>query len=217
MIDWDLIDTVLLDMDGTLLDLRFDNHFWLEHVPLRYAELRGISIEGARDELFPKMRDLRGQLDWYCTSFWSKELDLPIIELKHEVSHLIKIREHVEPFLARLRERGKEIILFTNAHEDTLALKMAKTGLAPAFDRAVTSHSLGHAKEALEAWEELGRQYSFSADRTLFIDDSFSVLDSARAYGIGKLFGVVQPDSTGERLSHQQYTLLDSFTESMPE
>ncbi|MGB5279222.1 MAG: haloacid dehalogenase, partial [Gammaproteobacteria bacterium] len=23
------IDTVLLDLDGTLLDLHFDNHFWL--------------------------------------------------------------------------------------------------------------------------------------------------------------------------------------------
>ncbi|MGD8938682.1 MAG: haloacid dehalogenase, partial [Gammaproteobacteria bacterium] len=38
MIDWTQIDTVLLDMDGTLLDLHFDNHFWREHVPLRYGE-----------------------------------------------------------------------------------------------------------------------------------------------------------------------------------
>ena len=44
MIDWSQIDTVLLDMDGTLLDLRFDNHFWLELVPRRFAEMHGISV-----------------------------------------------------------------------------------------------------------------------------------------------------------------------------
>ena len=27
-IDWTQLDTILLDMDGTLLDLEFDNHFW---------------------------------------------------------------------------------------------------------------------------------------------------------------------------------------------
>ena len=42
-LDWTSIDTVLLDMDGTLLDLRFDNWFWQEHVP---DALR----EGARHE-----------------------------------------------------------------------------------------------------------------------------------------------------------------------
>ena len=37
MIDWDSIDTVLLDMDGTLLDLHFDNYFWTEHLPDIYS------------------------------------------------------------------------------------------------------------------------------------------------------------------------------------
>ena len=39
---WPEIHTVLLDMDGTLLDLRFDNHFWRELVPERYAERHGL-------------------------------------------------------------------------------------------------------------------------------------------------------------------------------
>lgn len=42
MIDWSAIDTVLLDMDGTLLDLHFDNHFWQHHLPLRFAERHGL-------------------------------------------------------------------------------------------------------------------------------------------------------------------------------
>lgn len=217
MINWDDIDTVFLDMDGTLLDLHFDNRFWLEHIPKCYGERNGISAEAAKEKLFPRMRELRGKLDWYCTTFWSKELDLPIIELKRELSHLIQSRELVEPFLQRLRARDKKIILFTNAHEDTLVLKMEMTGLASAFDQAITSHSLGHAKEKQQAWEVLASRYEFDRQRALFIDDSFSVLDSARVFGIGHLLGIRKPDSKGKEMVHDHYTLLESFAQIMPE
>ncbi len=216
MIDWDKVDTVFLDMDGTLLDLRFDNHFWLEHLPLRFGQRHGISTEQARARIFPKMTQLRGQLDWYCTTFWSKELDLPIIELKREVSHLIKARAHVESFLVYLRGLDKQIVLFTNAHEDAVALKMEKTGLEAAFDKTISSHSLGHAKETQAAWEVLGSVCDFTPDRALFIDDNFSVLDSARAHGVASLFGIKKPDSRRDPLSHPHYTLLDSFEQIMP-
>lgn len=217
MIDWNDIDTVFLDMDGTLLDLHFDNRFWLEHIPMRYGERNGLSAEAAKEILFPRMRELRGRLDWYCTTFWSKELDLPIIELKRELSHLIRSREQVEPFLQKLRALNKQIILFTNAHEDTLALKMEMTSLTQAFDQTITSHSLGHAKEMQQAWEVLASRYDFDRQRALFIDDSFSVLDSARAFGIGHLFGIKKPDSKGKEMHHDDYTLLDSFAQIMPQ
>lgn len=215
MLNWENIQTVFLDMDGTLLDLRFDNHFWLEYVPMRYAQLHGISIPEAERQLFPRMRELRGQLDWYCTSFWTRETGLPIIELKREVSHLIQLREHVLPFLEYLRGMDKDVVLFTNAHEDTLALKMEKTGLTPAFDRMVTSHSLGHSKETLPAWEKLGEQLEFDPQTSLFIDDSLAVLETAQSYGIANLFGIAQPDSSGERMDHAHYTLLESFKQIM--
>ena len=48
MLNWSDIHTVLLDMDGTLLDLHFDNHFWLEHFPARYSEQHGIIVEEAK-------------------------------------------------------------------------------------------------------------------------------------------------------------------------
>ncbi|MEO1576619.1 MAG: HAD family hydrolase, partial [Pseudomonadota bacterium] len=33
LVAWSDIDNVLLDMDGTLLDLNFDTVFWLQVVP----------------------------------------------------------------------------------------------------------------------------------------------------------------------------------------
>jgi len=51
MLNWSEISTVLLDMDGTILDLHFDTHFWLEHLPMRYSEKTGISLEQAKEKL----------------------------------------------------------------------------------------------------------------------------------------------------------------------
>jgi putative hydrolase of the HAD superfamily len=89
MIDWNAIDTVLLDMDGTLLDLHFDNHFWQEHVPVRYAERHGLPHAEARSRLTDIYRAKAGTLDWYCVDFWTRELQLDIARLKEEVAHLI--------------------------------------------------------------------------------------------------------------------------------
>jgi putative hydrolase of the HAD superfamily len=59
-IDWQNIQTVFLDMDGTLLDLHFDNHFWLEHMPKRYAEKHDITVEQASHALSQKTKAIEG-------------------------------------------------------------------------------------------------------------------------------------------------------------
>ncbi|MEW8562777.1 MAG: HAD family hydrolase, partial [Candidatus Thiodiazotropha sp.] len=127
MIDWNQIDIVMLDMDGTLLDLHFDNHFWLEHVPARYAEANGMVLEQAKHELLARYKSVEGTLEWYCIDHWSRELELDIALLKEEVDHLIAVHPHVVDFLDQLMCAGKERILVTNAHQKTLALKMEKT------------------------------------------------------------------------------------------
>ena len=147
MIDWSAIDTVLLDMDGTLLDLHFDNHFWQVHVPLRYAVAKGLPHDVARDELMARYHARAGTLAWYSVDFWETELELDIMQLKEEVAHLIAVHPHVTDFLVAVRAAGKRIVLATNAHHKSLTLKMARTGLTPHFDAIVSSHALGAAKE----------------------------------------------------------------------
>jgi len=195
MYDWNAIDTVLLDMDGTLLDLHFDNHFWLEHVPRRFAEQRGISLEAAREELDRRYRAVEGTLDWYCVDYWSRELELDIPLLKAEVEHLIQVHPHVLQFLDLLEQAGKTRVLVTNAHQKALQLKMRRTPLGGHLDRVVSAHDLGLPKENPAFWERLQQQVRYDPEHTLFVDDSLPVLESARAAGIRHLLQVLRPDT----------------------
>ena len=60
MLNWAHIDSVLLDLDGTLLDLHYDNYFWNEFVPARYAQNRSLSVTDAKTKLSPRMLELQG-------------------------------------------------------------------------------------------------------------------------------------------------------------
>lgn len=210
---WSEIDTVLLDMDGTLLDLHFDNHFWLEHLPQRYAELHGISRALADAELLPLFHAHAGQLNWYCTDFWSRELNLSIRDLKREVAHLIALRPDADTFLAAVRGAGKRVVLITNAHRDSLSLKLERIELAPYFDRLISSHDYGFAKEAQQFWFALQQDLGFAAARSLFIDDSLPVLRSAHAYGIGHLLAVRQPDSRKDPKDTEEFAAVGDYRE----
>ncbi|MDP1525390.1 MAG: GMP/IMP nucleotidase [Rhodocyclaceae bacterium] len=216
MIDWQTIDTVLLDMDGTLLDLHFDNHFWQTHVPLRYAEAKGLPQDIARDELMARYHARAGTLAWYSVDFWATELELDIMALKEEVAHLIAIHPAVVDFLAATRAAGKRIVMATNAHHKSLTLKMAKTGLEPHFDALISSHELGVAKEARGFWEKLQALEPFNPERTVLVDDSLPVLDAARDFGIRHLVAVRTPDTRQPPKDTRDYLTIDSFAELMP-
>jgi putative hydrolase of the HAD superfamily len=192
---WRDIDTVLLDMDGTLLDLHYDNHFWMEHLPQRYADLHGVSRAMAELEMAPLFEQNAGTLNWYCLDFWSAELKLPLRELKLETAHLISLRPDAETFLMAIKQAGKRVIMITNAHRDSLSLKMERVQLAPYFERMISSHDYGFAKENAQFWDALHADIAFEPGRSLFIDDTLPILRSARAYGIAHLLAVSQPDS----------------------
>ncbi len=216
MIDWQQIDTVFLDMDGTLLDLHFDNYFWLQHVPQRYAQSRSISLEQAKQELFSRYKDVEASLEWYCVDHWSRELGLDIVLLKQEVEHLISVHPHVVEFLDAMRRLQKKTLLVTNAHQKSLALKMDRTKLAGHLDGIVCSHDLGYPKESDEFWERLQQLVPFDKRRTLFVDDSPSVLHAAQRYGLGWLLMVLRPDTKGPVKTSDQFPAIHDFSEIMP-
>ncbi|HFE37894.1 MAG TPA: GMP/IMP nucleotidase [Gammaproteobacteria bacterium] len=211
------IDTVLLDMDGTLLDLHFDDHFWQEHVPQRYAEYNRLSLKAAKNILTPKFKEMEGTLEWYCVDFWSKELQMNIPELKAEVAHLIAIHDGVLHFLTALHQLQKKVYLVTNAHEKVLDLKMEKTQLHHQFDRLISSHSFGLPKEEPDFWHKLVETHFFEPDKTLFIDDSLAVLRSAQCFGIKYLYTIHKPSSHKPSRITTDFPMIHSFFEITPE
>ncbi len=216
MLDWGSIDTVLLDMDGTLLDLHFDNHFWQEHMPRRYAERHNLPQEVARADLNARYQSKIGTLDWYCMDYWSRELRLDIAMLKQEVAHLISVHPDVPEFLSALRACGKRVLLVTNAHHKSLALKMARTGLSPHFDALITSHDIGLPKENPAFWSALRAKHPYDPARTLLIDDSLPVLRSAHAGGLAHLLAVYHPDSSQPQKDVEEFRAFRRFAEIMP-
>ncbi len=217
MIDWDSIDTVLLDMDGTLLDLHFDNYFWLQHLPRVYARRHAISEEAAYEKLHGRFNSEQGTLQWYSLDHWSHQLDMDIPALKRELQHMVRVRPYAIEFLTRLHDSHRDVVMVTNAHRKTLDIKMDEVDITHWFDRVVVSHDLEAPKEDQTFWHNLQALHPFDPSRTLLIDDTESVLDSARAYGIAHLLTLLQPDSQRQKRIDTRFPGIHHFDEIMPE
>ncbi len=194
--DWERIDTVCLDMDGTVLDQRFDNLFWLEVLPRRWAEANGVSHAEGTAELMRRFEAKRGTLEWYCVDHWSEDLGLDLATLKHDLRHEIRYLDGAVAFLSHVRSLGKRLLLTTNAHPISLAVKNGQSALGRHFDELVSSHEFGAPKESPAFWARLAANHGVAPSRTLFADDSVAVIAAARAAGVAWIYQVLQPDST---------------------
>lgn len=216
MINWEAIDTVLLDMDGTLLDLHFDNYFWLTHLPQRYAEAHGMPLEEASAELYAHIKAYEGTLQWYCLDHWSTLVQMDIPKLKQEVRHKIQLRPHSEAFLQWLRAAGKKVILITNAHPAGLEIKLEVTQIDRWLDIVVSSHQFQQPKEEQAFWQQLLAQEQFDVKRTVFFDDTPRILRSAQRFGIEHLVCVTQPDLQKPPQLSKEFIDICDFDEIMP-
>tara|TARA_R110001599_G_scaffold351822_1_gene584807 strand:- start:143489 stop:144157 length:669 start_codon:yes stop_codon:yes gene_type:complete len=216
MIEWDAIDTVLLDMDGTLLDLHFDNHFWMDHLPKLYAAKHQISETESAAFLQATFRSGEGTLQWYCLDHWSEQLEMDIPALKQEIQHMIRVRPFAIEFLTQLHASHRDVVMVTNAHRKTLELKMANIDITGWFDRVVISHDLEAPKEDQAFWHKLQALHPFNPARTLLIDDTERVLDSAQEYGIVHLLTLLQPDSQSQKRLSTRFPSIHHFNEIMP-
>ena len=216
MLNWNDIDTVLLDMDGTILDLHFDTRFWMHHVPEIYGARRGLDRDAAWALMQTELKRVEGTLQWYCLDYWREQLGLDLVKMKDDLAHLIRYRDGAREFLSALRGSQRRVILVTNAHLSSLSLKLQRTDLGNLLDGTVSSHELGHAKESALFWPELRARHDFDPQRTLFVDDSLPVLRAAKQFGIAHLLAVAKPDSQQPGQETDEFPTLHEFCDIMP-
>lgn len=216
MIDWSQVETVMLDMDGTLLDLNFDNTFWQQLLPKHFAEKYQLTLDEARHQLMARYQQHQGTLQWYCLDYWRKELDIDLMMLKKQSAHLIQVLPHAIMFLDRLRQANKQVLLATNAHPDNLTLKMEKTRLAHHFDEIICSHDYGYCKEDQRFWQAFQQQHGFDEKSSLMVDDNLTVLQSARDFGVAQQLAIRKPDSQRPENSVDTFPSIRDFSEIIP-
>ena len=196
----------MLDMDGTVLDLAYDNYMWMHHVPEKFAAANGLEPDAAREQLYAKFNSLRGQLEWYCLDHWSDHLGLDIAQLHRDENHRIDYLPGAEDFLRAFRSQDVRMLLVTNSHTVTLQIKDEVTGITEHFDDIYTSHDLGHPKESQAFWRAMAEKEDFNPATTLYVDDTPRVLRSAAKYGIGMLLEVTHPDTSTDPRATTEYS-----------
>jgi len=209
------IKYILLDMDGTLLDLYFDDYFWGHLVPEKYAEKHDISFGAAKDFLYKTYRSHEKTLNWCDIDFWSRELRLDIPALKEQIRHLIEVHPHVIDFLKMVRRDKKKVFLVTNAHFKTVKIKFRKTQIGKYFDSVLCSFDVGHPKESIEFWPKAERRLKFDKESTLFIDDTEDVLVTAKDYGIKYLLFKASASSKASPKKSSKFMAIHDFRELM--
>tara|TARA_Y100000589_G_C27194451_1_gene646139 strand:- start:5117 stop:5797 length:681 start_codon:yes stop_codon:yes gene_type:complete len=213
---WTEIDTVMFDMDGTLLDLQFDNYFFLELIPETYAEINSISKEESLSIVKKLYQEVQGTLKWYSIDYWTEQLKIDIPSLKRSVVSKISIRPNVELFLSKLQKLNKRLLLVTNAHPKTLSIKVEHTGIFDCFEQLISSHTLMLAKENPGFWTRLKAIKPYDPNRTILIDDSLPVLRQAKIEHLKYLWGIKTPDSRRKGQISCEFPLIDDFKQCFP-
>ena len=215
-LDWNQIDTILLDLDGTILDLNFDLEFWLEYVPKVYSKKNNINFQTAKEIILSKINSQEGRLAWYCLDYWEKQLELDIMKLKTDISHLIQVHDHALTFLQRAKDNNKRIYLVTNAHRKGIKLKMKMSRIEGFFDEIISSHDFGVPKQQQQFWKELDKKIDFNKERSIFFDDSLDVLEAAAKFNIKNVIAISKPSTKIAKKNVPGYRNIENFCEVIP-
>lgn len=186
---------LMFDMDGTLLDLAFDDLIWNHELPKRHAETHQCTLEQSRATLYEFYQQHKHTLCWYSSSYWTAKVGVDVLKLQYDFKDKIRPRSGCFALLDFLKTEGYRCWLVTNADCAGLQLKLENIGLASYFEVMVSSQDIGYSKEYVEFWQILQSQHPFDPNNVILIDDTAPVLQGAEKFGIKTLITITQPSS----------------------
>lgn len=114
---------ISFDVDGTLVDLRFNELIWNEGIPLLYAEKMGIGLEEARKHVKQEYdRVGENRLEWYDIRYWFRYLGL---EGWRELLKSYEVIVYPEvPWVLNTLTKKYDLIAATNLTREFLDIEM---------------------------------------------------------------------------------------------
>lgn len=165
-------DLVSFDMQGSLTESAFSDHFWRELLPREYARLKGLSLAKAKQELGAQFTAM-DQYDplYYDAEYWIRHCECD--RTLREILDASEVRPTMMPGAMEALERiGAEypmIILSATTHS---FIDVELGALKNKFERVFSSFDdFGLAGKPPEVYEKVARLMGAEPGRCLHVGD----------------------------------------------
>ncbi len=199
---------ISFDLDGTLVDRKFDDALWFEEIPKLYAAKHGATFEQAKAHCASEYNKVGDKSPlWYDIDYWFSHFKIGgrkgVDETTQKISHLIGVYGDAKPCLDSLKKQGFELILVSNASRYFLDQKISRTDLAKYFSKTFSvTGDLGKVKKSVEVYEQVLNEVRAQPREVLHVGDHLDF-----DYLVPRKLGIrsVLVDRTGE--SNGEYTM----------